>query len=79
MWPAVTASSLSAVFFCVAFAFAWRVDDERETGDRHYGGVAALFFGLAILLLLIAVVFWLRYLVFGPISDWVREMSSSGD
>lgn len=79
MWLAVVASSLSVVFFCVAAVLTWQVGDERETGVRRHEGAAALFVGLGVLLLLIAVVFWLKYLIFGPIGDWFGETISDDE
>jgi K+-transporting ATPase A subunit len=79
MWPAITLSALSAGSLIVAGLLGWRIGDEEPHGSRRYEGAAGLFIGLAILLLLVAAIFWLQYLIFGPIGEWFHEYSSDDE
>jgi hypothetical protein len=70
---------LSAAALAFAGVLGWLIGDKDQGGLRRYENAAGLFVGLALLLLIVAVIFWSRYLIFGPIGDWLREALSDNE
>lgn len=79
MLLAAVFSALVAGCLVTALALTWRAAKPKCGEARSTENVAALFFGLAILLLVVAAIFWLRYLIFGPIGEWAVEIYSDGE
>jgi|GEM_PF-7045921 len=80
--PAIVASALSAISFAVAIVLGFRLADVRGLQMRRAGeSRAALAAGIGVILLLLAVVLWVSYLIFGPIHDYLSELlnESGGD
>jgi hypothetical protein len=77
--PAIAVSALSAISFAVAIGLGLRVADVRGLQMRRAGeSRAALAAGIGVILLLVAVVLWVSYLIFGPVHDYLREILSAG-
>lgn len=75
IWPAIVASVLSAASFAVAIALGLRLADLRGWEARRTSeSRAALAAAVAVVLLIVAIVFWSAYLIFGPVRDYVVEI-----
>lgn len=80
IWPAITFSALTAVAIGVAIAWGFSLTSYRDPRSRRaVESRAALAAGIGAVLLIVAVVFWISYLIFGPIHDTVREIFEPGD
>lgn len=70
VWLAVLFSALSAGGFLWAMLAGWRLADVRGQGQRQELESRATLAAFAgVLLMLVAVVFWIAYLIFGPLHD----------
>jgi hypothetical protein len=70
VWLAALFSALSAAAFLWAMLAGWRLADVRSQGQRQASeSQAALAAVLGVLLMLVAVVFWIAYFIFGPLHD----------
>jgi hypothetical protein len=68
MWPAIVFSALSGVGFATAIALSFQPFERRSIRGRQIpDGTVALIAGIAAICLLLAIVFWLHYLVVGPV------------
>jgi O-antigen/teichoic acid export membrane protein len=77
--PAIVASALSAISFAIAISLGFRLADVRGLQRRRAGeSRAALAAGIGVILLLVAVILWVSYLIFGPIHDYVSELVNPG-
>lgn len=77
--PAIVVSALSAISFVVAIVLGFRLADVRGLQMRRAGeSRAALAAGIGVILLLVAVVLWVSYLIFGPIHDYLTELFNVG-
>lgn len=77
--PAIVVSALSAISFAVAIVLGFRLADVRGLQMRRAGeSRAALAAGIGVILLLVAVVLWISYLIFGPIHDYLSELLNPG-
>lgn len=61
MGLAIILTAFSAGAFAGAFAIGWRISSK---GGDHRETAAALLFGVAILLLVVAIIMWCRYIIF---------------
>jgi len=78
--PAIAFSALSAIAFGAAIALGWRLADIHSLEVRRVGeSRAALAAGIGAVMLMVAAIFWAKYLVFGPVREFVIEMVSVGD
>jgi hypothetical protein len=69
-WLAALFSALSAGAFLWAMLAGWRLADVRDQGHRHASeNQAVLAAALGVLLLFVAIVFWIAYVIFGPLHD----------
>ena len=73
--PAIVVSALSAISFAAAIVLGFRLTDVRRLQMRRAGeSRAALAAGIGVILLMVAVVLWISYLIFGPIHDYLSEL-----
>jgi hypothetical protein len=76
---AIVTSSLSAGAFFLAFFFGLRVGGEGAECGHPHERTAGLFAALAVLLLVIAAVFWLRWLFVEQLADGFWEAFSDDE
>jgi hypothetical protein len=80
IWLAIIFSVLTAAAFVVAIALGFNLADVRDgRARRAIESRAALAASIGALLLLVTVVLWISYAIFGPIHDAVREIVGTGD
>jgi ABC-type transport system involved in cytochrome c biogenesis permease subunit len=76
IWIPLTVSALSGAAFLFAMRSGWRLGEEGggPTARRHLESRAARAAAAGFLLLLVAVILWVAYLIFGPVHDAATEL-----
>jgi hypothetical protein len=80
IWLAITFSVLSAAAFLTAIALGFTLADSREGRSRAARETwATIAVGVGAVLLLVAVVFWIGYVIFGPVHHAATEFEKRSE
>jgi flagellar biosynthesis protein FliR len=80
IWLAIAFSALSAAGFAVAIALGFSLADIRDRNPREaretWAAVAA---SIGVLMLLVAAVFWIGWVIFGPTHHVATELQERSE